>query len=65
VAGSRGIESFIKRLMPYAPGGQLISADIVVIIVSVLFAVIMGILAGIYPAYRASNLMPIEAIRTE
>jgi len=65
VAGSRGIESFIKRLMPYAPGGQLISADLVVIIVSVLFAVIMGILAGIYPAYRASNLMPIEAIRTE
>ena len=65
VAGSSGIEKFIKKLMPYAPGGQLISADIVVIIVSVLFAVIMGILAGIYPAYRASNLMPIEAIRTE
>jgi putative ABC transport system permease protein len=65
VAGSSGIEKFIKKLMPYAPGGQLISADIVVIIVSVLFAVIMGILAGIYPAYRASNLRPIEAIRTE
>lgn len=65
IACSKGIESFIKRLMPYAPGGQLVSADIVVIIVSVLFAVIMGILAGIYPAYRASNLMPIEAIRTE
>lgn len=65
VAGSSGIEKFIKKLMPYAPGGQLISADLLVIIVSVLFAVIMGILAGIYPAYRAANLMPIEAIRTE
>jgi putative ABC transport system permease protein len=65
VAGSSGIEKFIKKLMPYAPGGQLISADLLVIIVSVLFAVIMGILAGIYPAYRASNLRPIEAIRTE
>ncbi len=65
IVGSSIIENFIKKLMPYAPGGQLISADLLVIIISVLFALIMGILAGIYPAYRASNLRPIEAIRTE
>ncbi|MFH1391257.1 MAG: FtsX-like permease family protein [Candidatus Diapherotrites archaeon] len=34
------------------------------IITSFLYAILLGIIAGVYPAYRASKLNPIEALRS-
>ena len=31
----------------------------------ILFAVVTSILSGLYPAYRASNMNPVEALRHE
>ena len=35
------------------------------IIISVLFSVVIGVIFGVMPAYRASKLNPIEALRRE
>jgi putative ABC transport system permease protein len=39
--------------------------DVKVIIYSILFSTVVAIVAGIYPAWRASRLTPVEAISYE
>jgi len=62
-AGSGIIESFVRDAIPYAPSGSLISFDPVLMLVSLLFSLALGIVCGIYPAYRSARLSPMEAIR--
>jgi putative ABC transport system permease protein len=63
--GMKIVEKVIKKLLPLAPQGSVVSFDLNILVISLGFVILLGILAGIYPAYRASKLKPIEAIRTE
>lgn len=45
--------------------GFSFSASVTIIIVSFLSSAIIGIVFGIFPAYKASKLNPIDALRTE
>ncbi len=49
--------------LPMARGGTLVSSNSIIMALSV--SVIVGILAGIIPAYQASRLKPVDALRYE
>ena len=63
LAGGKTIEYILKQVLPYAPKGRLVVITPHTLLLSFLGAVIMGLAAGLYPAFRASSMKPIEAIR--
>jgi putative ABC transport system permease protein len=65
VASSRLVEAVIRGMIPYAPKGELIGVTPVTLIGCTLLSLVLGLLAGFYPALRASSVKPVEAIKTE
>lgn len=63
IFGSRLIEMFVRMMMPYVPSGKLISFDPLLALGSVAFILAIGLAAGLYPAWKASKINPIEAIK--
>ncbi|MCX6676522.1 MAG: ABC transporter permease [Methanothrix sp.] len=63
VVGSSIIESFVKGMLPYSPGGSLIFYSPELVGFSLGFSILLGLLCGIYPAFKSSRLTPMEAIR--
>ena len=63
ILGSRAVEYILRHILPYAPGGQLVLITPWLLGISFIGAVVMGLIAGIYPALRASSMRPVEAIR--
>jgi putative ABC transport system permease protein len=63
LAGTRAVELILRQILPYAPAGQLVFITPSLLAFSFLGAVAMGLIAGIYPAFRASSMRPVEAIR--
>lgn len=63
IIGSDGVEIVLKQILPYAPSGQLVVITAKVLIGSFVGALLIGLLAGIYPALRAVSMKPVEAIR--
>ena len=63
IVGGKTIEYILKTVLPYAPKGHLVVITPHTLFLSFFGAVIMGLAAGLYPAFRASSMKPIEAIR--
>ena len=61
--GSGVVERSIKFVLPYAPSGQLVSIKPDLLAGAFVGAIILGVVAGVYPAWRASSMVPVEAIR--
>jgi putative ABC transport system permease protein len=64
IAGSHAVEALIRHTIPYAPAGRLVVIKPMFLGVSLLSTIIMGLLAGTYPAFRASRMRPVESIRS-
>ncbi|MDP6685591.1 MAG: ABC transporter permease [Candidatus Omnitrophota bacterium] len=64
ILGSSVVEKIIRQVLPYTPGGKLVFIAPDLLIFSFVATIIMGLIAGTYPALRASSMRPIEAIRT-
>jgi putative ABC transport system permease protein len=63
MAGARLIETFVRTILPYMPGGEMVRFDPGLAGASLLFALVIGLLAGLFPAWKASTINPIEAIK--
>jgi len=55
----------IRRILPYAPGGGLVAIDAKLSVLTLLVIVGVGLLSGLYPAWRAGRVRPLESIRRE
>ena len=64
LAGSGLVEYVIKKILPYAPTGKLVTIEPRLLAFAIIGAVLLGIISGIYPAWRASSMKPVQAIRS-
>ena len=65
LAGSGIIETFVRGMVPYAPSGSFVSFDPLLIGACLVFSIGLGLLCGLYPAWKSAQLSPMEAIRGE
>jgi putative ABC transport system permease protein len=62
---SKGLDEWVRKFLPYVPAGKLLRPDVSIVITSAGIVLGLGIIAGLYPGYRASRASPMEAIRNE
>jgi putative ABC transport system permease protein len=55
----------VRRILPYAPGGELVAIDMKLAFLTLVVIVAVGLLSGIYPAWKAGRVRPLDSIRSE
>ena len=55
----------VRRILPYAPGGGLVAIDAKLSVLTLLVIVAVGLLSGLYPAWKAGRVRPLDSIRRE
>jgi putative ABC transport system permease protein len=62
---SKVTEILIRRLLPYTPTGSLVAVNPGLALVTLAMVLGIGIVSGLYPAWRAARVRPLESIRSE
>jgi len=55
----------IRRILPYTPTGSLVLIDGSLMLTTLAVVLGIGLVSGIYPAWRAARVRPLESIRSE
>lgn len=62
---SKITDILIRRLLPYTPTGSLVIINMRLGLLTLGVVVAIGLVSGVYPAWRASRVRPLESIRSE
>ncbi len=62
-----GLSLLLPMVVPALPNGRAFSPHVTwsIVLIALLVAVFIGMISGVVPAYRASNLKPVDALRYE
>jgi putative ABC transport system permease protein len=61
---SKATEVLIRYVMPYAPSGGLVLIDVKLVLFTMAIILCIGLVSGLYPAWKAGRIRPLEAIRS-
>jgi putative ABC transport system permease protein len=61
---SSGVEQWLRERMPFAPSGGLVHFEPAVMLCCLAAAILLGTVAGLLPAWRASRLSPVQAMQS-
>jgi putative ABC transport system permease protein len=65
VVVGRGVETLVKGLVPLAPSESLLLPTAKIVLETAVLGGMMGVLGGVYPAWRAAQLHPAEASKAD
>lgn len=65
LATAKATEILVRRILPYAPKGGLVKIDLSLMVFTLVIVILIGLLSGIYPAWKAGRVRPLESMRSE
>jgi putative ABC transport system permease protein len=60
---ARAADVLVRRILPYAPNGGLVAIDLKLAVFTVGVVVAVGLVSGLYPAWKAGRVRPLDAIK--
>jgi putative ABC transport system permease protein len=62
---ARATDVLARRILPYAPTGGLVAIDAGMAFTTLGIIVGVGLLSGVYPAWKAGRVRPLDSIRSD